>query len=591
MLRSILVFCSLSMLLYSAEQKGSYQFAILGDRTGGCDSSVFAGFVSQVIRLCPQAGFCAQVGDQIEGYSTDTSVLGKQYREFRNQLKPLLAKIPYHACVGNHDLTYCVVRDWYVKTYGPRYYSFDCGPDHFLMLDNSEGDGKAFLRDTAQMNFIQSDLHQAAGKRFRIVFYHKPVWEKDPGESAMAPLHSLWDSLKVDYVFNGHYHSYSASKLGRIQYVTVGSSGGGAENLFGTASFYHALQINVSPAGLQWKFILLDGQMCESDLKWTHQSQYALLDSLSLCSVTADTVLASSYSGKPQIPFVLHLSNPTNAPLLFTIKKQKHDVMVYDYVTFFEKESLVLKPHEKRSLTAMLSPRIERFAPSVLVNVASVDKQKKLLVSKSVQLFFRRSISNYPASDSLNDWNALFAKTSSQSMNHSIPSFDKTFDTAWVGFSYTPTQLRMHYKCYTPFPDSLRLKAKERDAVMAEGMDHLRFYLAAKGMTGSPIFCFFVTPDGVLRDSKTVCNEDGGAIVDSVTWNGGVVIFHKIVSDGYIGAVAVNWKDIGLAGPSDIVFNARCGSAYLKPKKVCGNAYQEPFEKDPKNFAPVILVR
>ena len=60
----------------------NFQFAIVTDRTGGHRPGVFRSGIERVNLLRPE--FVMSVGDLIEGYSTDTAEISRQWLEFEN---------------------------------------------------------------------------------------------------------------------------------------------------------------------------------------------------------------------------------------------------------------------------------------------------------------------------------------------------------------------------------------------------------------------------------------------------------------------------------------------------------------------------
>jgi len=54
------------------------RFAIIGDRTGDYQDSIYEKIVAEVAKARPE--FVFTVGDQIEGYTEDTTVLNKEWQ-------------------------------------------------------------------------------------------------------------------------------------------------------------------------------------------------------------------------------------------------------------------------------------------------------------------------------------------------------------------------------------------------------------------------------------------------------------------------------------------------------------------------------
>lgn len=79
-----------------------FQFAVIGDRTGGADAhGVFSRAIDQLNLLRPE--FVINVGDSVEGYSDDKGELNDQWDEFDSMIEKL--QMPFFRTVGNHDMS------------------------------------------------------------------------------------------------------------------------------------------------------------------------------------------------------------------------------------------------------------------------------------------------------------------------------------------------------------------------------------------------------------------------------------------------------------------------------------------------------
>lgn len=97
--------------------------------------------------------------------------------------------IPFYTAPGNHDLNFDSPGDeqsleTFQRTFGPRYYSFDYGPVHFLILDTVIYEGSTAARpkggysagiDPNQMEFIKNDLALVPPSRLVALFMHYPI--------------------------------------------------------------------------------------------------------------------------------------------------------------------------------------------------------------------------------------------------------------------------------------------------------------------------------------------------------------------------------------------------------------------------------
>lgn len=162
---------------------------------------------------------------------------------------PIMASIPFHVVIGNHDVDTSLNRypdalgiyyffrapanspgigKWntplardkadaaaFKAAAGDSYpslgfYSFDSGPAHFLMLDNS---GYVKIDAPEILKWIESDL-SASKARWKFVCMHAPMFHSSPAhytDQKSRALHPLFERLGVDVVFAGHVHNYQRS--------------------------------------------------------------------------------------------------------------------------------------------------------------------------------------------------------------------------------------------------------------------------------------------------------------------------------------------------------------------------------------------
>jgi hypothetical protein len=126
--------------------------------------------------------------------------------------KDLLCNTPVWPALGNHDwhvdpdLNFR--QEWCLPN-NEHYYSFDYGNGHFVALDTADG----FLYDEAnQLAWLREDLRHAHGRaQWTFVYYHHPIltctYKGDIPEIS-ALLFPIFEEFQVDFVFNGHAHTY-----------------------------------------------------------------------------------------------------------------------------------------------------------------------------------------------------------------------------------------------------------------------------------------------------------------------------------------------------------------------------------------------
>jgi hypothetical protein len=108
---------------------------------------------------------------------------------------------------------------------GDRYWSFDYGPAHFVMMDQYTQYGPG----SPQLAWIESDL-ASTDKPWRFICLHEPGWSAGGGhanDSAVQDyIQPLCEVYGVAIVFGGHNHYYARAEVDGVEHITTG--GGGA---------------------------------------------------------------------------------------------------------------------------------------------------------------------------------------------------------------------------------------------------------------------------------------------------------------------------------------------------------------------------
>ena len=200
-----------------SESQNDFGFAILGDRTGDADQSVYERVWHDLDLEHPD--FVINVGDTIQGGNDATAELEWQ------ALRPLWTRYKYqqYFTPGNHDIWSPLSRKIYQQeTAHPAFYSFNHQNAHFTILDNSQTED---LSDQ-QMEFLARDLAQNKDRDPKFVFFHKPFWLIPVKfQSSQFPFHQLIKKYGVRYVVSGHGHEFVRAVDDGVVYLEAGSSG------------------------------------------------------------------------------------------------------------------------------------------------------------------------------------------------------------------------------------------------------------------------------------------------------------------------------------------------------------------------------
>ena len=236
--------CAFGLVPHSLGQLNNhFRFAILGDRTGDADQSVYAQIWDEIDRERPD--FVINAGDTIQGGNDDAAE--SEWRELRH----LWSRFPYplYFTPGNHDIWSEESRRIFIKETGHAPpYSFNYQNAHFIILDNSSG----LNLDNRQMQFLEHDLDQNKDRRPTFVFFHEPFWLVPlKFQSGDFPFHRLVRKYGVQLVVSGHGHQFVSMSREGVHYLEAGSSGGKLKGHgFEQGWFYQHTSVAVAASGI-----------------------------------------------------------------------------------------------------------------------------------------------------------------------------------------------------------------------------------------------------------------------------------------------------------------------------------------------------
>lgn len=148
---------------------------------------------------------------------------------FFESAAPLLRSVPLYPALGNHDNDAPQYFDAFVLPGNERYYSFDYGSAHFIVLDSN---GRR-RKDEGQLKWLRNDL-ASTKKPFKFAVYHHPIASTSLSKSRVEDsedLYALWGEIfekgGLTAALQGHNHNYQRAEKNGVLYFTSG--GGGAE--------------------------------------------------------------------------------------------------------------------------------------------------------------------------------------------------------------------------------------------------------------------------------------------------------------------------------------------------------------------------
>ena len=269
-------------------QAEKFSFGIVSDLYSGERPGVFDVAVAQLNLLRPE--FVLSVGDLVDGGTEDTLQLKKEYDRFDGMVANL--KMPFFHVGGNHDLTNLVMRKFWERRYGKRYYHFVYDNVLFLMVDSEDygpermqqiyearakaievldGPNPELARDMEyykmpervsgeigeeQSAYFEKVIQDHPDARWTFVLMHKPVWQREAANNLSRIEHAL--DGKNYTVINGHFHSYSHTVRNDRDYMILGTTSGG-QNPQDEMAFDHVTYVTMDREGPSITNLRLEG--------------------------------------------------------------------------------------------------------------------------------------------------------------------------------------------------------------------------------------------------------------------------------------------------------------------------------------------
>ena len=220
---------------YRLETAGAsvYDVLIYPDSQSG-DYSQWEEIVKSSALRNPRTALYISMGDLV-----DNGEHAYQWRTWLNSIKPLSANVPLATTLGNHEM---YTLDWKMREpyaylnyfavppngneiFSRRYYSYDFGDVHYVVLDtmlyesNHEDNHDTHHPDLydVQVQWLRQDL-TANTKKWTIVLMHRDPFQyafDRPGASRAVGFDDegvlfmpIFDEFNVDLVLSAHLHSY-----------------------------------------------------------------------------------------------------------------------------------------------------------------------------------------------------------------------------------------------------------------------------------------------------------------------------------------------------------------------------------------------
>jgi len=203
------------------------KFIVYGDtRSYPADHDQVAGaIVSSYVADSSFQSLIVSVGDLVNNGDLESDWDTQFFATGYPHIQEMLANMPYQTVMGNHEKSGVLFSKYFPYPFvGGRYWSFDYGPTHFVIVDQYTSYGPG----SPQLAWIENDLFSTA-TRWKFMIMHEPGWSAGghPNNvSVQTYLQPLCEEYGVAVLFAGHNHYYARAEVNGVQHVTTG--GGGA---------------------------------------------------------------------------------------------------------------------------------------------------------------------------------------------------------------------------------------------------------------------------------------------------------------------------------------------------------------------------
>lgn len=249
----------------------SIKFMVYGDTRSNPTShdQVAAAMVDEFNEEDSFQSIVLSVGDLVSNGNNESDWDNQFFNPSYQNIMTLLASAPYQVAIGNHEGTGQLFVKYFPYPFvAGRYWSFDYGPAHFVVVDQYT----SYSPGSAQLTWIENDLASTT-KPWKFIYLHEPGWSAGGHSNNTAVqnyIQPLCEQYEVPVVFGGHNHYYARAVVNGIHHITTG--GGGAPlyspdpaypNVVSTAMAYHYCNVEISGGTLHFTALKPDSTILD----------------------------------------------------------------------------------------------------------------------------------------------------------------------------------------------------------------------------------------------------------------------------------------------------------------------------------------
>jgi hypothetical protein len=199
-------------------ENNSLECVFIGDSRGTWDNWAHAEMVADAVNN-ESPIFVIHGGDMV-----DNGKVIAQWDSWLNLMMPLMQNSTVYGVLGNHENNCNRFYEIFSMPNNEKWYSFDYGPFHFIVLNDYEPWGT----NSDQYKWLENDL-ATTESLFKIVCFHEPIYCSG-GHSPRNDIRKVWEPLFIKFnvklVLQSHCHYYQRTeKIEEITYVVSGGAG------------------------------------------------------------------------------------------------------------------------------------------------------------------------------------------------------------------------------------------------------------------------------------------------------------------------------------------------------------------------------
>jgi hypothetical protein len=552
----------------SRPDHSSVHFAVIGDRTGSHVAGVYEQAVDEIERLRPD--FVVTVGDQIEGYTIDTTVLRTQWDEYYTIVSKFT--MPLYITPGNHDITYDGQLPTFEKRVGKAYRSFDINAMHFIILDNSRCETSDKM-EPAQVKWLADDLASHASAEKTFVFFHKPFWYNSTALGKSDTLHTLFVKYGVDAVFTGHFHQYFSGTYDGIAYTGVGSSGGSMAPSDPSDLGYHFAWVTVESDKIVTAPIKIG-----SVLPWDALTA----EQLHTCAeVSADAITFSA-----PLPVTDECTIP-QTKITVTVHNKQSDIAIRDTIQWTVPPGWSISPSAERLVVdagGSATYPVTIQCSNDLYPLPQVRVRLPFAPGRTMDDFETLPVARQATCCRADEAPIIDGKISEAIWRAPVTRFFNpesgpvAIESTYFYFAYDDRNLYVAARCKESMLDSLRTVVTKRDGPVNSD-DCIGFFVRPE-MTKDTAYQIYFSASGVTMDQKLI--PSGGDYAPDKKWDGTYTV--KATRDsGYWNVEAqIPLKQFGVRAKAGL----QMGLNFLRKQQRLHDAadWQAPIEYNPRTY-------